>query len=788
MINPDAWPERLLAALATGDDSPLRHIEHLPATLGQTMPWPAWVPEALTGAYSREGIAQPWTHQVRAAQLAHDGESIVIATGTATGKSLGYQLPILSALLDQPRARALYISPTKALGHDQLRSVRQLEVDEGGARGIRVASYDGDTVPEERNWAREYSRWIFTNPDMLSRSILPRHRDWMMFLRRLQFVVIDEAHLYRGIFGSHVAHVLRRLRRICARYGASPTFILASATSRDPAASASRLIGMPCAAVIDSDAPHGERTIALWEPPLTTLTGENGAPVRRGAPTEVARLMADLLIDGHRTLAFVQSRRSAEVVALQCQEHLRDAGAYELAGQVAAYRAGYLPDERRALESALSTGAIRGAAATTALELGIDIAGLDAVLVAGFPGTLASLWQQFGRAGRRQQSALAVFVARDDPLDTYLVHHPAAIFARPIEATVIDPDNRYVLAPQLQCAAYELPITDADVAELFGGEAACEVLAASPGIRRRPDGWYWTGQERPLVQIRGTGGTIALVETSTGRMIGTVDETAAHSSTFAGAVYLHRGETWIVDELDLEDRVAFLHSDNPDYATYSQQQTDLQLLSIIDSRTIASGEIAFVEVEVRNQVMSYQRRRISSNEVIDQMPLDLPRRDLRTKAVMWTLAQAELDRLAVLFGSVEALMGALPGSLHAAEHASIGLLPLVATCDRWDIGGVSTALHADTALPTVFVYDGHPGGAGFAAKGYENVEEWLHATYEAIKSCSCSSGCPSCIQSPKCGNGNDPLDKAGALIILHSLLTALAPPDLHDTSPISAHV
>lgn len=774
------WTDDFLSSVATPGESPVTHVEHLPAHQGATSDWPSWVPESLRAAYTARGIERPWRHQVETAQRAWDGESVVVATGTATGKSVGYQLPVLSALLNDPRAKALYLSPTKALGHDQLRSVNELGVDPGGSGGIRAAAYDGDTVPDDRDWVREHSRWIFTNPDMLSRGILPQHTRWHMVFRRLRYVVIDECHVYRGLFGSHVAHVIRRLRRICAKYGAHPVFVLASATSRDPAASASRLTGLPCAAVSDSEAPRGTRTFALWEPPLTELVGEQGAPVRRSATAEAARLLADLVIAGRRTLVFVRSRRAAEVVTLAARSHLAEAGAEELAERVAAYRAGYLPGERRVLERDLSSGRLLGAAATTALELGIDVAGLDAVIVAGFPGTLASVWQQVGRAGRRRNDALAVFVARDDPLDTYLAHHPEALFERPVEATVTNPQNPYVLAPQLACAAYELPITVAETDELFGGAVAREVLTqleAERVLRRRPAGWFYNATGRPAVDIRGAGATVALVESATGAMIGTIDSAAADSTVHAGAVYLHRGETWVVDELDLEEKVALLHTDNPPYSTYSQEHTDIRLLKVLRSVTAGEVECHLVDVEVTSQVVSFQRRATSTNEVIDQTVLDLPPRQLRTKAVLWTLSSAAVDSL----GPVDEVAAVLPGALHAAEHASIGMLPLLASCDRWDIGGVSTAMHADTMRPSVFVYDGNPGGAGFAEQGFDRAGEWLGATLEAIEACECKEGCPSCVQSPKCGNGNDPLSKPGAIAVLRLVTRALA--DVDATAP-----
>lgn len=770
------WTDDFLATVTGATDSPLTHVEHLPGHAGRPEEWPLWVPHDLRAAYGACGIEHPWAHQVEAAEHAWAGQSVVIATGTATGKSLGYQLPVLSMLLQDPRAKALYISPTKALAHDQLRAIRDLEADPGGSGGIRAAAYDGDTVPDERDWVREHSRWIFTNPDMLSRGILPRHARWHMLLRRLRYVVIDECHIYRGLFGSHVSQVIRRLRRVCAKYGSSPVFILASATARDPAVSASTLTGVPCAAVTDNEAPRGGRTFALWEPPLTDITGENGAPVRRTATSEAARLLADLVIAGRRTLVFVRSRRAAEVVTLAVRGHLEEAGAGELAGRIAAYRGGYLPHERRELERALSGGDLLGVAATSALELGVDVSGLDAVVVAGFPGTLASIWQQAGRAGRRRNDALAVFVARDDPLDTYLAHHPQALFGRPVEATVLDPLNPHVLHPQLACAAYELPITPAETDELFGGSVARGVLAdleQEKIVRRRPAGWFYNAAEQPVVDIRGAGSTVALVESATGAMVGTIDAASAHGTVHPGAVYLHRGQTWVVDELDLEDAVALMHLEEPPYSTYSQETSEIRLLEVLRSRVAGEIECHLVDVEVTSQVVSFQRRSTSTNEVVDQQALDLPPRQLRTKAVLWTLSSKAVEAL----GPIDEVTALLPGALHAAEHASIGMLPLIATCDRWDIGGVSTALHADTMRPSVFVYDGHPGGAGFAEQGFERAGEWLGATLEAIEACECGEGCPSCVQSPKCGNGNDPLSKRGAIAVLRLVTRAFPDAD-----------
>lgn len=699
----------------------------------------------------------------------------MLATGTASGKSLAYLLPVLTALLEGTRApngrgaTALYLSPTKALAADQIRAVDELRAAQTGLDPVRAAAYDGDTPVDLRRWVRGHAAYVMTNPDMLHRSLLPAHRTWSAYLKALKYVVIDECHTYRGVFGSHVAQVIRRLRRVCRRYGSDPVFVLASATVSDPAGAAARLIGVEpddIVAVTDDASPRGALTFALWEPPLTDLKGERGAPVRRTATAEAADLLTDLVVDGVRTVAFVRSRRGAEVVRVIARDQLEriDPG---LAERVATYRSGYLADERRELERALHDGRLLGVAATTALELGVDVSGLDAVLLAGYPGTRASLWQQAGRAGRAGQAALAVLIARDDPLDTFLVHHPEALFDRPVEATVLDPDNPYVLAPHLCAAAAELPLEESDL-PLFGPVAA-ELL---PGLvrrgllRKRASGWFWTSAERAtdLTDIRGAGGqAVRVVEEDTGRVLGTVDAAAAHSAVHQGAVHLHQGDTYLVRLLDLEDDVALVRRASPDWTTSAREKTDIRILEEVRAEPWGEGRLCFGSVEVTSRVVSYQRRRIMTGEVLGEHKLDLPERSLRTRAVWWTVtpdqvADAGLDDTD------------LPGAAHAAEHASIGLLPLFATCDRWDIGGVSTALHLDTGLPTVFVYDGHAGGAGFAERAYTTAPTWLAATRDAIAACECEAGCPSCVQSPKCGNGNFPLDKPGAIRLLTVLL------------------
>ncbi|WP_242613873.1 DEAD/DEAH box helicase [Actinomadura roseirufa] len=739
----------------------ITHVERVPAREGRHAEWPRWSPPTLLERLAAAGVHAPWEHQAAAAEHAHAGRSVIIATGTASGKSLAYLLPSVAAIYadESHEGTTLYLSPTKALAADQLRSLRSLHLTR-----VRAVAYDGDTPRDDRAWARRHANYVLTNPDMLHRSILPGHARWSSFLRRLRYVVVDEAHGYRGVFGSHVAHILRRLRRICARYHASPTFVLASATTSDPARTASRLTGLDVVAVDDDASPRGPATFALWEPPLTELRGERGAPVRRTATAEAADLLADLVVEGVQTLAFVRSRRGAESVALGAKRALHEVDP-ALTTRVAAYRAGYLPEERRALEADLRSRALVGLASTNALELGVDVSGLDAVLVCGWPGTRASLWQQAGRAGRSGQAALSVLVARDDPLDTFLVHHPEAIFGTPVEATVLDPDNPYVLEPHLCAAASELPLTEDDLA-LFGPSTTSLLpdLVRRGLLRRRPAGWYWTRRDRAadLADIRGAGDApVQVVEAATGRLLGTVDEASSHTTVHEGAVYLHQGDSFIVQTFDLDDSVALVEPADPDYSTTARDVTDITIAERLRSTSWGEATLCYGTVDVTRQVVAYQMRRTQTGEMLGEKPLDLPPRTLRTRAVWWTLTESQTERL----GDLD-----LAGSAHAAEHASIGLLPLFATCDRWDIGGVSTALHPDTGLLTVFVYDGHEGGAGFAERGYADAPSWLRATRDAIASCECESGCPSCIQSPKCGNGNDPLDKQGALTLLAELL------------------
>ncbi|OMG25132.1 DEAD/DEAH box helicase [Actinomyces naeslundii] len=843
-----------------GRDGRLVHLQRTPARPGHHGDWPEWADPDLVAAYRRIGVERPWTHQVAAAQSAHAGRHTVLATGTGSGKSLAAWLPALSDVLaaQSPgadsrisvhgrRPTTLYLSPTKALAADQAASLgrligeleavqREAGAPTGSLRTVRAGTCDGDTPLPERDWVRAHADVVLTNPDFLHFSLLPGHERWTRLLRGLRYVVIDECHAYRGILGAHVALVLRRLLRLVARLrprGPQPIVLCASATAAEPALTAARLIGAEpddVVAVTDDGAPAGERTLALWQPALRdpwmlpapdvepaqdsarATEPDSGDPgedpsARRSAVVEAAELLVDLMSVGTRALVFVRSRRSAEIVAERAR-HTLGLSLPELIGTVSAYRGGYLPEERRALEADLRSGRLRALATTNALELGIDVTGLDAVLIAGWPGTRVSLGQQAGRAGRAGSRGLAVLIASDNPLDAYLVHHPEAVFAAP-EATVFDPANPYVLAPHLCAAASEAPLRAEDLA-LFGlpDDALLRELENRSALRRRPTGWFWNinlpGRPQDLTSLRGDGPPeVPVVEADTGTVVGTVDGAAADSTVHEGAVYVHQGRVYVVEQL--ADDVALVRQRAAvGYRTRARSRSSVRIIAereqqvwgrpvgggdrlddvpepsahTADDGREAPGAAAitwsFGSVEVTSQVTGYQRMALPGGEVVSQHALDMDEHVLPTAAVWWTIPQETCEAAGLEPTD-------LPGALHAAEHASIGMLPLLATCDRWDIGGLSTAAHPQTGAPTVFVHDGHAGGAGFAERGYRAGRGWLAATLAVIEDCGCASGCPSCVQSPKCGNNNEPLDKAGAAALLRLLLEAAPATGPHAT-------
>jgi len=731
----------------------LVHVETLPAREPNVAPFPG-LPEPIPDRLRLLGIQGLYPHQREALGLLQQGRNVIVATGTASGKTLVYDLAFAAEATADRRSTGLFLFPTKALARDQLRQIRDLRLPQ-----IRAAVYDGDTPTAERPLIRRTANLILTNPDMLHAGILPAHDRWADFLLRLSLVVVDEAHVCRGVFGSHVAMVLRRLRRLVAHYGGEPRFALASATVGNPAELAERLTGLAFEEVSHDRSPRGQKLFCLWNPPL--LDDESGA--RGSAITEAATLLTRLVERDTRAIGFARSRRAAEILADAARRSLPPG----VAGRVKAYRAGYLPEERRALERALAHGDLLAVASTSALELGIDIGSLDAAVLVGYPGTRASMWQQAGRAGRRSESSLAFLVAQDDPLDQYLVAHPEDLFAKPPEAAVIDPTNPYVLGPHLACAAREHPLAPEEVR--FFGDAAPEVVADLLGggelqeRRGRLHARAGTSPHRDIDIRSASGHLFLIVEADTGALLGTIDESRAFLQVHPGAIYLHQGEQYEVAELDLARHVALVRPSDADWYTQSRDTTDIEVLDALAESKVGETPMFFGDVRVTNHVVAFVRKLHMSGDTMETVPLDLPPQTLETRAVWWALPEAVIAR-----ASVSAAI--LPGAAHAAEHAAIGLLPLVATCDRWDVGGVSTAWHPDTGSCAIFVYDGYPGGAGIAERGFTAGERLLRATLEAIRACPCQSGCPSCVQSPKCGNGNEPLDKSGAAALLKEML------------------
>jgi DEAD/DEAH box helicase domain-containing protein len=724
------------------------------------------LPEVLTAALQRQGITRLYRHQAEAIAAVRERRHVVVVTATASGKTLTYTLPVLETLLADPAARALYVFPTKALAQDQADALGEF-----GVAGLRFGTYDGDTPQPARRELRERAQILLTNPDMLHVGILPQHARWRDVFAHLRYVVIDDAHVYRGVFGSHVANVIRRLRRICRLYGADPVYVLTSATIGNPKEFAEAFLGLPVHVVGDDGAPRGPRWFVLWNPPLIDETRAR----RRSASAEATALFSQLVRDGVRTIAFTPARKMTELVFRYARFDL-EARAPELAARISPYRAGYLPEERRAIERRLFHGDLLGVVSTNALELGIDVGGLDAAVLVGFPGTIASTWQRAGRAGRGADNALIVLVALEDALDQYLMRHPDYLFARPVERAVIDPQNPYILAGHLRCAAAEVPLGTKDE-EVFGtrmGEIA-RLLEERGDLRQHRERWYWRRPGYPATEVAvrsASGDTFRIVDEARGRLIGTVDRARAFEQVHPGAIYLHQGEPYLIGRLDLEARVASAAAADADYYTQPRSDTQLDVLAAHRRRPWGPTTASWGEVDVATQVLGFVRKRLFSDEVLGEEPLDLPEERLQTKAVWLTIPAALED-------DVRRRGLDLAGGIHAVEHAAIGLLPLFAMCDRWDLGGVSYPLYPDLGAPTIFIYEGHPGGVGITDTGYAMLDEWLTATLRTIETCPCEAGCPSCIQSPKCGNLNEPLDKRAAIVLLRGLLareeTAPAP-------------
>jgi len=728
---------------------------------GVVAPLPEDLHPSVLEALSAAGIEGLWSHQADALESARRGHTMV-TTGTASGKSLAFNLPVLDTLASDPAARAFYLYPTKALAQDQARKLSGLAQPASGGGFLRHAIYDGDTPREERRAVRQRSNLILTNPDMLHVGVLPNHRNWGDVLANLAWVVVDEAHVYRGVFGSHVANVLRRLRRLARAYGAEPRFVLTSATIANPRELGEGLTGLEMLLVDRDGAPHAERQVVIWNPPLV----DERLGKRASALGEAAKLLADLVARDVRTICFLKSRRGVELIQRFARLRLEDMGRADAAERIAPYRAGYTPTQRREIERRLSEGDLLAVVATDALELGIDVGELDAALCVTFPGTVASLRQMWGRAGRRQ-AGLAMYVAGEDALDQFFCRHPDEFLERPVERAILDHESEEIHLAHLTAAAYELPLTPEDE-DVFGErwEQHARRLVKQGRLRERGGRYLPYGAGYPAAEIAlrsASPDSVAIVEAVGGELIGTVESARASSTAHPGAVYLHMGMPYEVEDLDLPQRRALVRPFQGDWYTQPKKESETWIEQIRDRRTCCGVELSFGIVSVTEQVVAYQRKRVADHSVVDLLALDMPEQEFVTQALWYELPDELLRE--------EFPLEVLQGSLHAAEHGQIAVLPLIAMCDRWDIGGLSTAFHRQTGRATIFIYDGHPGGVGITRVGFERFETLVDDALRLISECTCRDGCPSCVQSPKCGNLNEPLSKRGSIELLTRMAT-----------------
>jgi DEAD/DEAH box helicase domain-containing protein len=733
------------------------HVATVPPADARTAPLPEGLHPGVRDALAARGLSELYVHQRAVWDAAARGEHVVVTTGTASGKSLAFNLPVLDALAREPKHRALYLYPTKALAQDQARALGELKSPK-----VRAAIYDGDT-PSERRWQiRRWANVILTNPDMLHLGVLPHHDRWADVLHNLRYVVVDEAHVYRGVFGSHVGNVLRRLRRLAGVYGADPQLLLATATIANPGELVRNLAGVEATTVDEDTAPRAERTVLLWNPEL--IDAELG--LRASALGDASRVMAGLVSRGLRTICFAKSRKSAELIHKFTRERVER----DVAVRLAPYRAGYTPAQRREIERRLVEGDLLGVSATDALELGIDIGLLDCAISVGFPGTVASLRQQWGRAGRRGHG-LAVLIASQDALDQYFMREPEALLDRRVEAAILDHANPRVLDGHVRAAAFEAPLDDDDRTVL--GDEALERAAILPDLKRTATGYVWAGRDYPAAQTNlrsASADSFSVVEGQTGTVLGIVERERAYSTVHEGAIYLHLGESYLVRELDLRARAAVVTPYSGDYYTQAKKETTTAIEEPLRTERRCGLELTFGRISVTEQVVAYQKKSVRDQATLETVRLDLPETSFETEAIWYLPTETQLAGLEK--------MPKLLSALHAAEHSMIALLPLWAMCDRWDIGGLSTNFHAQTDRPTVFIYDGHPGGVGITERGFAAFEGWVADTAKMLEGCPCADGCPSCVQSPKCGNLNEMLDKEGALTLLRRMVAASLDVDL----------
>jgi DEAD/DEAH box helicase domain-containing protein len=740
----------------------IAHIEHIPPRDANYAELDKPLVRSLQDCLNEQGLLPLYTHQAEAVNSARKGRNVMVATSSASGKTLCYNIAVLQAILTEIGSRALYLFPTKALAQDQLRSLQELFCP-SLSKPEEFATFDGDTPQDERAEIRKRARIILTNPDMLHIGILPNHQSWSRLLQRLRYVVIDEAHIYRGVFGSHVACVVRRLRRLCNLYGSNPQFICCSATITNPSEHAERLVGLPFEVIDNDGSPHGGKDFVFWNPPII----DEAKRARRSANSEATNLLAELVSHNIRSLTFAHTRRLTELIYTYSQRRLAEVSP-TLAKQIKPYRAGYLPQERRQIEQELFAGQLLGVVATTALELGIDIGDLEATVLTGYPGSIASTWQQAGRSGRGREESLSFLIGLDNPLDQYFMRHPDFFFQKSFENALVNPDNPYILRAHMLCAAWELPLSSNDE-NFFGSRSTQEraELAGQGLLRERGKKWYLSpaiAYPAQSINIRSTSGeNFALIDTSTDSLLETIEASVAFFQIHPGAIYLHQGESYLVTELDIANHTAYAEPTNAAYYTQTKELEDLRIIKVSRDKSCGPVKVYLGEVEVTNTVVGFKKKAQFTEEVIGEEPLDLPPHHFPTVALWFDLPPGAIARL------VKAQLD-FAGGLHAAEHAAIAILPLFALCDRNDIGGVSTPFHPDTGKAQIFIYDAYPGGIGIAEKGFDLIEELWQATLKTITECPCQEGCPSCIQSPKCGNNNKPLDKKAAQILLEELL------------------
>jgi DEAD/DEAH box helicase domain-containing protein len=739
-VNP-VYQNRMVHIETTEPEPP--HYGTLALPLGDTLE-----------SYLKQHRIRLYSHQCEAINRIRSGKNVIITTPTASGKTLAFNLPVFEGLEADSEARALYLYPTKALSNDQLTTLEQMAQFTGIS--AQPAIYDGDTPQSKRAAVREHSRVIISNPHELHQ-VLSWHAKWRPFFSHLKFIVIDEAHRYRGVFGSHIALLLRRLVRLCHHYGSAPQFILSTATLANPLVFAGKLTGLPFELVDEDGSPHGRKHFVLYNPFYDGI-GE------RSTYQETKDLLVSCVKENLQTLCFTGSRKMAELVTLWAREDARRSST-RLSESISAYRAGYLPEERRTIERQLKDGTLKGVVSTNALELGIDIGSLDAVIISGYPGTMMSTRQQAGRAGRKGDESLAILVAYANPLDQYFMNHPPQFFSRSHEHAIIDTGNPYIVSGHLLCAAAELPLVEDKDREYFG-ETFPELLselASSDLIRKTSRGWVYSGRGRAADAVRLDGllgSTFRIL--CHGRLLETMDRTQAYREAYKGAIMLHQGETYVVNEMDLETHTVRVTETDVDYYTQPLKEVDLSIIEILETRMIHGARCAFGDLEVTEQYTGYKIKR--NDTIIGVEPLNLPPITFRTKA-FWFIPAPSTEQ------HIIRLNLDLAGGMHGAEHAIIALMPLHVMCDRWDIGGLSSPAFGENCEPTIFVYDGYEGGIGLAEKAYELLPDLFSSAHELVRDCGCDEGCPSCIYSPKCGNDNQPLDKEATVVILRDLCT-----------------